>query len=237
MPDSITLPLQDSSAAQVDAVGAHEATQPELTIVLYELPAIVAQTLAQALSFLAPQWQVISATRIEHPAAVVIHDSTTAAPPDHHGYIITLFAAHETAGLDNKRRYWVKKPLYILQLNKLLQGIAMETGVCGRGKLRAFHLKSREKCLWRQADSQAVSLLEDDSVALTDQEMVLMGYLLRVGEEGTSRNALLRDVWGYAADVETLTIETHMSRLRQKIARVGLKLIFAHGEYRLDIDD
>ncbi len=56
-------------------------------------------------------------------------------------------------------------------------------------------------------------------IRLTDKETHILQYLH--GHSGTfvERRALLDEVWGYADNVETHTLETHIYRLRQKIEK------------------
>ena len=54
-----------------------------------------------------------------------------------------------------------------------------------------------------------------DPVLLTEKEVAVLLYLWQ-GRIAT-REDLLRDVWQYAQDADTHTIETHIYRLRQKI--------------------
>lgn len=51
---------------------------------------------------------------------------------------------------------------------------------------------------------------------LTEKEVAVLVYLYQKKNPMT-REDLLRDVWRYAAGVDTHTIETHIYRLRQKI--------------------
>jgi hypothetical protein len=69
---------------------------------------------------------------------------------------------------------------------------------------------------------------------LTDKEMALL-LLLAERAEPCSRAQLLQDVWGYAAALETHTLETHMYRLRQKLAALGgtLDIITSAAGYHL----
>lgn len=55
-------------------------------------------------------------------------------------------------------------------------------------------------------------------VDLTEKEVALLVYLWQ-RDTPAAREDLLRDVWQYAPDTETHTIETHIHRLRQKIER------------------
>jgi two-component system phosphate regulon response regulator PhoB len=65
-----------------------------------------------------------------------------------------------------------------------------------------------------------VQLLGEE-VELTALEFkLLLTFLERKGKV-QSRDALLRDVWGYQGDVMTRTVDTNVKRLRQKLERGG----------------
>jgi DNA-binding response OmpR family regulator len=73
-------------------------------------------------------------------------------------------------------------------------------------------------------------------IRLTDKEASILRYLYRSGEKPVGREELLREVWGYNANVSTHTLETHIYRLRQKIepdAQAPKLLITETGGYRL----
>ena len=84
----------------------------------------------------------------------------------------------------------------------------------------------------------AKSLMTDKGLRLrlTEKETAILRFLYRAGEHVVGRDVLLREVWGYNANVTTHTLETHIYRLRQKIeddpthARV---LVTEAGGYRL----
>ena len=65
----------------------------------------------------------------------------------------------------------------------------------------------------------AMRTLNKDSqeITLTERENKLLLHLARLGGASIGRDELLRDVWAYQDGVDTHTIETHISRLRQKI--------------------
>jgi DNA-binding response OmpR family regulator len=76
----------------------------------------------------------------------------------------------------------------------------------------------------------------DKKIRLTDKEAAILRYLYRSGEKPVGRDELLREVWGYNANVTTHTLETHIYRLRQKIepdAQSPKLLITETGGYRL----
>jgi len=52
---------------------------------------------------------------------------------------------------------------------------------------------------------------------LTEKEAAILRFLHRAERQAVPRETLLRDVWGYNANVTTHTLETHIYRLRQKI--------------------
>ena len=87
----------------------------------------------------------------------------------------------------------------------------------------------------------AMRLLVDPmqkKIRLTDKEASILRYLYRSGEKPVGRDELLREVWGYNANVTTHTLETHIYRLRQKIepdAQSPKLLITETGGYRLQV--
>lgn len=52
---------------------------------------------------------------------------------------------------------------------------------------------------------------------LTEKEVAILKHLYKNRQRIVSKNELLQEVWGYAPDVTTHTIETHIYRLRQKV--------------------
>ena len=71
---------------------------------------------------------------------------------------------------------------------------------------------------------------------LTEKETAILRFLYRAGQQIVTRDVLLREVWGYNANVTTHTLETHIYRLRQKIetnpAHASL-LVTEAGGYKL----
>jgi len=78
----------------------------------------------------------------------------------------------------------------------------------------------------------------DRRIRLTEKETSILKFLYRAGGRMVERDVLLREVWGYNAEVTTHTLETHIYRLRQKIepdpanARI---LVTETGGYRLGL--
>jgi DNA-binding response OmpR family regulator len=57
----------------------------------------------------------------------------------------------------------------------------------------------------------------NDSIKLTEKETALLVLLHQANGRSVDRQNLLEAVWGYGAEIDTHTLETHIYRLRQKI--------------------
>ena len=80
--------------------------------------------------------------------------------------------------------------------------------------------------------------MDGQPVTLTQKEFDLAVYLFQSPARLLSRDHLLNKVWGINADVDTRTVDTHVSRLRKKIFLDGSKgwkmtPVYGYG-YRLD---
>jgi two-component system phosphate regulon response regulator PhoB len=59
--------------------------------------------------------------------------------------------------------------------------------------------------------------IQGEEVRLTSTEMKLLTMLLRASGHAVTRQQLLTDVWQYAADSDTRTVDSHIKRLRVKL--------------------
>ncbi len=57
----------------------------------------------------------------------------------------------------------------------------------------------------------------EEQIYLTEKEAAIIKFLYANRNSVISRETLLKAIWGYADNVETHTLETHIYRLRQKI--------------------
>jgi two-component system phosphate regulon response regulator PhoB len=70
---------------------------------------------------------------------------------------------------------------------------------------------------------------------LTSTEFRLLELLLRRAGSIQSRDALLSEVWGYQANLDTRTVDTHIRRLRDKMGKAGVLVETVRGSgYRLN---
>ncbi len=89
-------------------------------------------------------------------------------------------------------------------------------------------------------DTQSrVLSLNNEPITLTQKEYELIVFLLRNEGRVISRGHLLQVVWGTSPQINTRTVDTHVSRLRSKLnihaETTGWELtsIYQHG-YRLE---
>ena len=83
--------------------------------------------------------------------------------------------------------------------------------------------------------------VNQEAIALTQKEFDLATYLLQNPDKLVSRDHLLNAIWGLNNDVDTRTVDTHISRLRKKLMLDGthgwrLAPIYGYG-YRLQRAD
>ncbi len=130
------------------------------------------------------------------------------------------------AGADD----FVVKPPKQLELIARLAAAARRTSP---GGLPVLRLGAFEIDIPRQTLS-----MDGAPVTLTPKEFDLAVYLFQSPAKLLSRDHLLNKVWGIHADVDTRTVDTHVSRLRKKLSLDGtrgwkMSPVYGYG-YRLD---
>jgi two-component system phosphate regulon response regulator PhoB len=76
-----------------------------------------------------------------------------------------------------------------------------------------------------------------EEVTLTSTEFKLLQTLAgRIGRM-QSREQLLRDVWGYSSNADTRTVDTHITRLRNKLGESGemIRTVRGYG-YKMEVE-
>jgi DNA-binding response OmpR family regulator len=122
----------------------------------------------------------------------------------------TVVAALQ-AGADD---YVVKPP----KPAELLARVAALGRRVRSGALPVLRLGAFEIDIQRQRLS-----LDGEPVMLTQKEFDLSAYLFQNPGKLLSRDHLLNKIWGLNAEVDTRTVDTHVSRLRKKLGLDGSK--------------
>jgi DNA-binding response OmpR family regulator len=81
-------------------------------------------------------------------------------------------------------------------------------------------------------------MISNKEIMLTPKEFELAGYLLSNIGDLISRETLLKEIWGYGPEIQTRTIDIHISRIRKKLSLTednGWRLTsIYHRGYRLE---
>lgn len=130
------------------------------------------------------------------------------------------------AGADD----YVVKPPKPMELLARLEAVARRTRQNGLPTLKMGAV---------EIDVQSHRLsIQGKPITLTQKEFDLSVYLFQTPGKLLSRDHLLNKIWGIHADVDTRTVDTHISRLRKKLfldGSLGWKLVPVYGYgYRLD---
>ena len=112
--------------------------------------------------------------------------------------------------IDNKN--FLDISLFPISLNKLIELINIQLIKLKFNHQSKFNIKNYELNL----NSKFISK-SDLSLKLTEKEIEIILYL---NETKTKHDVadLQKNIWGYSADMETHTVETHIYRLRKKIS-------------------
>ena len=67
-----------------------------------------------------------------------------------------------------------------------------------------------------ESENQAICV-DGKNAGLTQKEFVLARYLFQNMNKLLSRTHLLEKIWGLSAEIDTRTVDTHISRIRNKL--------------------
>ena len=135
--------------------------------------------------------------------------------------------------LSNGADDYMVKPLGKLELLARVDALARRARASGQQAEDVLEYgRLSVDCRNRQAK------LDGEEVAMTQKDFELTVFLLRNMGRLLSRGHILEAVWGQSAEINTRTVDTHVSRIRGKLkltAENGWRLsaVYQHG-YRLE---
>jgi len=120
--------------------------------------------------------------------------------------------ADQILGLDSGANDYITKPFKFAVLLARIRALLRqhERSEDAGFSIGPYTFKPANKFLIKENPSK---------LQLTDKESSILKFLYRAGEKVVTRDVLLREVWGYSANVTTHTLETHIYRLRQKLEK------------------
>lgn len=74
-----------------------------------------------------------------------------------------------------------------------------------------------ESLIFDQESSLILDISSGKNISLTEKENTLITGIFTSKHQTMSKEEILQNIWGYAKESETLTLETHISRLKNKI--------------------
>lgn len=84
--------------------------------------------------------------------------------------------------------------------------------------------------------NQRILEYKNNLVSLTEKENNLVSYLIIHNKRKISKAELLRKIWNYSEDIETTTLEVHLSRLKQKLIENNFPDFLCYKERYLHMD-
>ena len=134
--------------------------------------------------------------------------------------------------LDHGADDYVSKPIRPLELRARIQALTRRLAGADKERQRFEYGPYRFDLDTHQA------YINNEPVVLTQKEFELAVFFFRHAGRLLSRSHLLESVWGHNNEINTRTLDTHISRLRKKLlfgSEIGwqLRSIYHHG-YRLE---
>lgn len=130
--------------------------------------------------------------------------------------IMMITARDETAdivqGLKIGADDYVTKPFDEAELLARIEAVLRRTAG-GRSAIRAAGL------VWDEEEHTV--RYEDKPIALTPKEFAILGLLLKHPNQVFSRGQIIASLWGYLADTEERTVDSHMKNIREKLRKAG----------------
>lgn len=106
---------------------------------------------------------------------------------------------------------------YMIKPIRRMELLARVDALLRRSRSRAAELTNIEIGPYRIDLTNRTILVDGEWVEMTDKEFELAVFLFRNLGQLMSRGHITESVWGRSADVQSRTVDTHISRLRKKL--------------------
>lgn len=130
--------------------------------------------------------------------------------------------ADKIAGLELGADDYITKPFspreLLLRINAILRRVKKVT-----------HISEIQRGRFLIDRKNMKLFLDGNPLDLTSTEFKLLATLMENDATVHTRADLLREVWGYNADVATRTLDTHIKRLREKLGTAGDHIVTIRG--------
>ena len=137
--------------------------------------------------------------------------------------LVTPSLEKKIKNIDNKIKLLVSSPKQIIKINqskeikKPFNVIDFNKKVLEAHTIKKFNQNSSIKIKNFILDKNEKKLIfEKDFITITEKEIQLLEILFNK-KDPLSRKYILNQIWKYASNVDTHTVETHIYRLRKKI--------------------
>lgn len=141
--------------------------------------------------------------------------------------IIALSSKEQISQISLPYVYPILTPINISALFSLIQGLNQK-----------IHMASIGPFCFYPSTKIIKNRLTEEIISLTEKESDVLEYLYANHPRAIGRDELLKEIWEYAPDLETHTLETHLYRLRKKLINKEKEdfLITLDGKYILKLE-
>ena len=117
-------------------------------------------------------------------------------------------------GLDQGADDYIAKPFGMMELTARIRAVLRRTGA--DRKTEEFMVRNLYVC-----PAKHIVQVDGENVPLTLKEFEILCLLLKNQGVCFTRDRLLNEIWGYAFDQATRTVDVHIRTLRQKLGSAG----------------
>lgn len=149
------------------------------------------------------------------------------ADPETAGVPVMMLTARDSeydkvVGLDLGADDYLAKPFGLMELTARVRALLRRTAP----RAREVSYQVGELSVWPKRHLVQVA---GEEVSLTRKEFDLLCLLLRSEDQVVSREQLIQQVWGYAFQGESRTVDVHVRTLRQKLGPAGERIETVRG--------